>query len=79
MKMLSTKQLEEAVKIKYDTIKSYTAMGWIPKPTFQSSGRYGATLMWPMSVVYQLDMISVLKKSGYKNQDIGRILKGESL
>lgn len=79
MKMLSTKEIERIADVKYDTLMKRARQGLITKPEFVSSGRQGACLMWPVSVVYQLDMISVLKKSGYKNTDIGKIVRGEKV
>ena len=78
-RLIASKELEKITGLTRQTIQDYVKSGWVLEPQFHSAGRAGATLMWPISVVYQLDMINVLKKAGYKNQDIGRILKGESL
>jgi len=57
--------------------------GWIPQAKLQSfgkgSGRGSSNLHWDIGIVTQLSMIKALKRSGFKDHQISRILKGESL
>jgi len=75
--MLTTKQVEEAARIKSDTLRGHARRGWLPEPVFKSLGRGGASLYWPKSVLAQLELIKILKKAGYRSQQIDTILKGE--
>jgi len=55
--------------------------GWIPQAKLKSFGRGtgkgSSTLHWDIGVLTQLSMIKALKKTGYKNEQISKILKGE--
>lgn len=75
--LIPSRELEAITGLTRQTIQGYVKNGWISEPEFHSSGRAGATLLWPSTVLSQLDLITVLKKSGYKNHAISRILKGE--
>lgn len=76
MKILTTKELTEIAGVSSRTLNRYQKAGWLPKPQFKSSGRYGARLHWPAATVELLLTIKSLKKCGHKNNEIDQLLKG---
>lgn len=79
MRQLSSKEIEETTGITRRTIQGYVKAGWLPKPEFKSLGRYGASLYWVESTVNRLLTIKNLKKAGYKNKKIDKILKERNI
>ena len=77
MKLSTTKELMEITGLSSKTIVRYVKAGWLPKPEFKSFGKYGASLFWPETTVKRLLTIKDLKKTGCKNPDIDKILKGD--
>lgn len=76
MKILTTKELTEIAGVSSRTLNRYQKAGWLPKPGFKSSGRYGAALFWPRETLTQLSLIKSLKRIGYRNKEINIVLKG---
>ena len=80
---ISRNELERACGITYRTILNYVKAGWLPQAKLvsygQGSGRGSSKLHWDMSIVTQILMIKTLKKAGYRDHQIDKILKGESL
>jgi DNA-binding transcriptional MerR regulator len=75
--LLSTKQVKKLSGFSYESLYNYKRKGWIPEPKI---GRYdgrGSSLFWPRETLMQLSLIKSLKKSGYKNEIISQILKGD--
>jgi hypothetical protein len=58
-------------------LQGYVKAGWLPSPEFKSYGHYGAALYWLPETINRLSLIKSLKKSGYKNTDIDKILEGD--
>ena len=75
-KMKTTKEIEKLTGFSRKTLDRYLKAGWIAKPEFKSSGHYGSALYWLPETINRLSLIKSLKKSGYKNTDIDKILKG---
>lgn len=73
---LTTKKIERLSGLSRETLRTYARLGWLELPEYRSHGRYGASLYWPETTIKQLLTIKSLKKSGYKNTDIDKILKG---
>ena len=73
---LTTKEIEKSSGLSRESLRLFVKQGWLPKPQFKSSGRYGGSNYWPESTVKQLLTIKSLKKAGCKNRDIDTILKG---
>lgn len=77
MNQIPSKEIERTTGLTRQTLQEYVKAGWIAKPEFKSSGRYGASLRWPETTVEQISMIKSLKKAGHKNEEINQILKGK--
>ena len=83
MKTITTNELERICGVTYRTILNYVKADWLLPAKLVShgkgSGRGSSMLHWDRSVITQILMIKTLKKAGYRDHQIGKILKGESL
>ena len=77
MNQIPSKEIERTTGLTRQTLQGYVKAGWIAKPEFKSSGHYGAALYWLPETINRLSLIKSLKKSGYKNETISQILKGD--
>jgi DNA-binding transcriptional MerR regulator len=75
-KMKTTKEIEKLTGFSRKTLDRYVRAGWLPKPKFKSSGRYGAALYWLPETINRLSLIKSLKQAGYTNKAINEILRG---
>lgn len=81
-KLIKTETLKKATGLSYPTLKKYIRLGWIPQPRLQSFGKgggRGSTMWWPAGIIFDLALIRTLKKCGYKDDDITKILRGEKI
>ena len=72
-KLLSTNEIKEINGISYECLYNYRRMGWVQAKLKRYTGR-GSSLFWSRETLVQLSLIKTLKKMGYKNKEIDKIL-----
>lgn len=79
-KLIPSRELEQIVGVKRETLKKYAQQGWIKPPVLAHYGPghgRGSTLWWHPGVAFDLALIRAYQRLGYDAEKIDSLMRKE--